>query len=106
RNTHLARLQNKQAANYNSTRGTETLTMITNDQGNSGSGGALSDTDTVGITVSAVNDAPTATTHSYSAQANMKITGLTGLLSGASDPDTGDGGYTATFTVGTVGVTS
>src|SRR5947207_807976 len=46
------------AANYN---GPETLTLITNDQGNTGSGGALSDTDTVAITVNAVNDAPTLT---------------------------------------------
>src|SRR5262249_52560109 len=34
------------------------LTVTTNDQGNTGSGGALSDTDTVAITVNAVNDAP------------------------------------------------
>ncbi|MEM7166585.1 MAG: Ig-like domain-containing protein [Planctomycetota bacterium] len=38
--------------------GADTLTITTNDQGNNGSGGALVDTDTVGITVSAVNDAP------------------------------------------------
>ena len=105
-NADLAGLKYKGTANYNSTRGAEALTMITNDQENSGSGGAQSDTDTVPITVTAVNDAPTAATHSYSAQANMKITGLTDLLSGASDPDTGDGGYTASFTVGTVSVTN
>ncbi|MEM7166559.1 MAG: LamG-like jellyroll fold domain-containing protein, partial [Planctomycetota bacterium] len=38
--------------------GAATLTITTDDQGNNGSGGALTDTDTVGITVSAVNDAP------------------------------------------------
>ncbi|MEX2138898.1 MAG: tandem-95 repeat protein [Pirellulales bacterium] len=43
------------AANYN---GAASLQITTNDQGNSGSGGALSDTDTVNITVNAVNDAP------------------------------------------------
>jgi hypothetical protein len=37
--------------------GTDTLTMTTNDNGNVG-GGALTDVDTVGITVTAVNDAP------------------------------------------------
>ena len=42
-------------ANYN---GAASLQIVTNDQGNSGSGGALSDTDTVNITVNAVNDAP------------------------------------------------
>ncbi|WP_298865364.1 tandem-95 repeat protein, partial [uncultured Sulfitobacter sp.] len=36
------------------------LTMTTNDGGNTGTGGALSDTDTVMITVNAVNDAPEA----------------------------------------------
>ena len=42
-------------ANYN---GAASLQIVTNDQGNTGSGGALSDTDTVAITVNAVNDAP------------------------------------------------
>jgi hypothetical protein len=41
--------------------GATTITIVTNDQGNSGSGGAKSDTDTVNITVSAVNDAPVLT---------------------------------------------
>src|SRR5439155_1685699 len=43
------------AANYN---GSDTLSLTTNDQGNTGSGGAQSDTDTVALTVNAVNDAP------------------------------------------------
>ncbi len=38
--------------------GSATLTIVTNDQGNTGAGGAKSDTDTVDITVNAVNDAP------------------------------------------------
>ena len=42
--------------NYN---GPDTLTVVTNDGGNTG-GGALTDTDTVAITVNAVNDAPVA----------------------------------------------
>ncbi|MBI5757713.1 MAG: tandem-95 repeat protein, partial [Planctomycetales bacterium] len=42
-------------ANFN---GTATLTITTNDQGNMGSGGPLSDTDTLNINVIAVNDAP------------------------------------------------
>jgi hypothetical protein len=37
----------------------DTLTITTNDQGNSGTGGPLSDQDTVAITVVAQNDAPT-----------------------------------------------
>ncbi|MDQ3931119.1 MAG: S-layer homology domain-containing protein, partial [Chloroflexota bacterium] len=43
------------AANYN---GPDTLTIDTNDQGNTGSGGALADNAAVSITVAAVNDAP------------------------------------------------
>ena len=42
-------------ANFN---GSDTLTITTNDLGNTGSGGALSDVDTVSINVIAVNDAP------------------------------------------------
>lgn len=41
--------------NYN---GPDTLTMTTSDGGSTGTGGALTDTDTVGITVTAVNDPP------------------------------------------------
>ncbi|WP_193747495.1 putative Ig domain-containing protein, partial [Cellvibrio sp. OA-2007] len=39
--------------------GAETLSITTNDLGNTGTGGALSDTDTVNITVNPINDAPT-----------------------------------------------
>src|SRR5439155_1433937 len=42
-------------ANFN---GAANLQIVTDDQGNTGAGGALSDTDTVAITVNAVNDAP------------------------------------------------
>ncbi|MEB8287670.1 retention module-containing protein [Aeromonas veronii] len=38
--------------------GSDALTMVTNDQGNTGSGGALSDTDVLPIEVQLVNDAP------------------------------------------------
>ena len=43
------------SANYN---GSDTITMTTNDGGNSGTGGALSDSDTIAITITPVNDAP------------------------------------------------
>ncbi|GJE77141.1 Ig-like domain-containing protein [Methylorubrum suomiense] len=46
-------------ADYN---GNETLTIVTDDGGNTGSGGAKSDTDTLALTVSPVNDAPRAGT--------------------------------------------
>src|SRR5262249_55402774 len=54
-NTALNGLTFQPNANYN---GSANLTVTTNDQGNTGSGGALSDTDTVAITVNPVNDAP------------------------------------------------
>src|SRR5204862_508907 len=38
--------------------GPATITITTNDQGNTGIGGALSDSDSVAITVDPVNDAP------------------------------------------------
>ncbi|ATC63708.1 hypothetical protein CMV30_06930 [Nibricoccus aquaticus] len=40
--------------------GSDTLTLVTNDQGNTGSGGAKSDTENISITVNPVNDAPVA----------------------------------------------
>ncbi len=47
--------------------GAASLQISTNDQGNTGSGGAQSDTDTVNITVNAVNDAPVVNTSGGSA---------------------------------------
>src|SRR5437763_1693364 len=38
--------------------GPTTIQITTNDQGNTGIGGALSDTDTINVNVNAVNDAP------------------------------------------------
>jgi len=52
-------------ANFN---GSASFTITTDDQGNSGSGSALSDTDTVFLTVTPVNDAPT-----IGAAANLRI---------------------------------
>ena len=54
-NTALATLTYTPTSNYN---GADTLSIVTNDLGNSGTGGARSDSDTVAITVNAVNDAP------------------------------------------------
>ena len=54
-NTALNGLRFDPTADFN---GAATLTLDTNDQGNTGAGGAQSDNDTVAITVNAVNDAP------------------------------------------------
>ena len=48
-NAALAGLSYQPTSNY---QGSDSLTIVTNDQGNTGSGGPLSDTDTVNITVS------------------------------------------------------
>ncbi|MCB6185437.1 hypothetical protein LIN78_17990, partial [Leeia sp. TBRC 13508] len=58
--------------------GTATLTMTTSDNGNTGSGGTLTDVDTVAITVNPVNDAPVNTvpaTQITNEDTNKAITG-------------------------------
>jgi hypothetical protein len=55
-NAALDGLRFDPAANYV---GSDSLQIVTNDLGNTGAGGALSDTDTVSITVSTANQAPT-----------------------------------------------
>src|SRR6185295_17216600 len=54
-NTALNGLVFAPTGNFN---GSANLTVTTSDQGNTGSGGAKTDLDTVAITVNAVNDAP------------------------------------------------
>ena len=56
-NAALDGLRFEPVPDYN---GPAQLTLVTNDQGNTGSGGEQSDTDTVGITVNPVNDGPDA----------------------------------------------
>jgi hypothetical protein len=86
-------------SNYNVSRGAETITVLTNDQGNTGTGGALTDSDTIAVTVNAVNDAPIATAQAFGVATNMQrsITVSLSGVGGPTDPDTGDVGYTATY---------
>ncbi|MCT7966819.1 DUF4347 domain-containing protein, partial [Laspinema sp. D1] len=59
--------------------GSDTLTVIANDRGNSGIGGALTDTKTVPITVNPVNDAPVLTLPTNQAvnqSINLSIPGI------------------------------
>lgn len=67
--------------------GTDTLTVTSNDLGNIGTGGALSDTDNVPITVTPVNDAPIAADTSVTTDED---TVLTGVLPAATDVDGDD----------------
>ena len=77
--------------------GAVTLTLTTDDGGNTGAGGAQTDVDTSTITVVAVNDAPVSTLPpSYSTNEDTLV-GLTGIS--LSDIDAGSGTMTATFGV-------
>lgn len=80
--------------------GADTLTMSTNDGGNSGTGGAQSDVDTVAITVDAVNDTPAATITptSYNATEQTALT-LKGSGLAISDVDAASGSMTVTLSV-------
>jgi hypothetical protein len=90
--------------------GSATVTVVLRDDGGTADGGANeSAPQTVTVTVTAVNDAPTAVAQSYTAQTNMRRTiAAPGLLEGAADdPDeSGSPGYTPTLSVGTVGATT
>ena len=95
--------------NSNTPPASDTLTLLVNDGGNTGSGGALSASDTATINISAVNDAPTATitpaTYSATEQTNLTLHG-TGLS--IADVDAGSASVTATLSVvsGTLTVTA
>src|SRR5207249_2769586 len=84
-NNALVGLSYQPTANYN---GSDTLTIATNDQGNTGSGGALSDTETVALTVTAVNDAPVATNDGYSTSEDTPLTlAAAGVVANDTDID-------------------
>jgi VCBS repeat-containing protein len=86
-NTALGTLSYQGTLNYN---GPETLSIVTNDQGNTGAGGAKSDSDSVSITVNPVNDAPTATGDSYSVNEDATLSpAAPGVLGNDSDVDAG-----------------
>ncbi len=71
------------AANAN---GTSVVTYHLHDNGGTANGGVDNSPDqTFTITVNAVNDAPVAQPKAFTVQANMKITGLSGLLTGVTD---------------------
>jgi large repetitive protein len=55
-NTALSTLSYQSAANVN---GSDALSIVVNDLGNTGAGGAKTDSETINITINPVNDAPT-----------------------------------------------
>src|SRR4029078_2685962 len=77
--------------------GSDTLTVVTSDGGNTGTGGTLTDSDTVAITVTAANDAavnvvPGAQT--VAEDSNLSITGLS-----VSDVDAASASIATTLSV-------
>ena len=90
--------------------GSATVTVVLRDDGGTATGGAdASAPQGFTVTITAVNDAPTAVAQSYTAQTNLRRTiAAPGLLAGAADdPDiSGNPGYTPTLTVGTVSATT
>src|SRR5437870_1382985 len=85
-NAALEGLAFQPAANFN---GPASLTVTTNDQGNTGAGGPQSDTDAVPITVAAVNDAPVAVNDAYSIDENqtLAVPGAQGVVANDTDVD-------------------
>jgi VCBS repeat-containing protein len=106
-NAALNGLSYNPAANFNDSRGSESLSAVVNDLGNTGTGGALTDSDNVAISVTAVADAPVAAAKAFNVGTNLTIN-LTGLLTGASDPDDGDnsGAFVSTYTLTSVTIGS
>ncbi|HWL35613.1 MAG TPA: tandem-95 repeat protein [Frankiaceae bacterium] len=82
--------------------GTANVTVVLHDDGGTANGGDdTSDAETFTITVTPVNDAPSAANQTATAQANMRVR-VTGLLAGASDTADAGGAYTPAFTLDTV----
>jgi large repetitive protein len=84
-NAALATTTYNPTADYN---GSASLSMLSNDLGNTGSGGAKTDSDLVSITIAAVNDAPVAVADAYNATEDVTLTvAPPGVLSNDSDID-------------------
>jgi hypothetical protein len=98
-NTALDGLVYTPTPNFN---GATTITIVTNDQGNTGSGGAKSDTDTLNITVSAVNDPPVLTApaavQAVNEDSSLTFNSGNGNLIAIADVDASSGDLQVTLT--------
>ncbi|MGJ8619979.1 MAG: beta strand repeat-containing protein, partial [Methylophilaceae bacterium] len=104
-NSYLASATNQPTyvpvANANGTVG---LTMTTSDLGNTGSGGALTDVDSININITAVNDAPVNTlpaSYTTNEDTSVKLSGLS-----VSDVDAGAGIIGVTLSVASGSITA
>lgn len=98
-NAALGKLTYSPSLNFS---GNDTLTIITNDLGNTGAGGALEDTDTVTITVTAVNDAPRHTlpgTQNVAEDGTLTFNAQNNNLITVADDDAGTNPVQVTLTV-------
>lgn len=98
-NAALNGLNYQPLANSN---GSASLTIATNDLDNTGSGGALSDTDTIAITVNPINDSPVNSVPSgqtTNEDTALVFSGANGNLISVSDPDTGGSPVRVTLSV-------
>ncbi|MCP3696295.1 MAG: tandem-95 repeat protein, partial [Planctomycetaceae bacterium] len=88
--------------------GSDTLTMVTSDLGNTGTGGTLVDTDTVAISVAALNDSPENTVpgnqvllNMPGAVDNLNLTGATAIS--VADVDADPAGVQVTLSLDNAG---
>ncbi len=82
--------------------GSSSLTILSNDLGNSGAGSALTDSDSVAITVTAVNDPPANTvpgTQTTVEETALVFSAGVGNAISVNDPDDADDGTTGNETV-------
>ncbi|WP_151193823.1 DUF4347 domain-containing protein [Cysteiniphilum sp. JM-1] len=93
-NAALATVQYQSNLHYN---GADVLTILTDDGGNTGSGGNLQDTDTVNITVTPVNDAPINSVLTAQSVQEDVLTTITGLS--VSDVDVSSGTISTALSV-------
>jgi uncharacterized repeat protein (TIGR01451 family) len=86
-NAALDTLTFQPTADFN---GMASLRLVTNDLGNTGVGGAKSDTDSIAITVTPVNDPPTATADTATVAEDSAATEVDVLANDVITPDTGE----------------
>lgn len=83
--------------------GADTLTVTINDQGNTGAGGPLSDTEVMGIILLGVNNPPVVSVpaaQSVNEDTALIFSSVNGNALSFTDPDIGTGSATATLSVG------
>lgn len=84
-NAALNGLRYQPTSNFN---GAASIQITVDDQGNSGSGGSLTDSETIAVNVNPINDAPTAVNDSLTTQQNKTLhIDPPGVLSNDTDPD-------------------